>query len=101
MPGDGAQEIMNHPVVSREEWLAARTALLAKEKEFTRQRDALSHERRALPWVGQKRKHRLGRGGDPGLKLDDDVARVAGHAPAMSPPCARAPGERIRSRPRP
>jgi predicted dithiol-disulfide oxidoreductase (DUF899 family) len=40
-----------HPIVSEEEWLAARTALLAKEKEFTRQRDALSAARRELPWV--------------------------------------------------
>jgi predicted dithiol-disulfide oxidoreductase (DUF899 family) len=40
-----------HSVVSRDEWLAARTALLAKEKEFTRLRDKLSAERRALPWV--------------------------------------------------
>jgi predicted dithiol-disulfide oxidoreductase (DUF899 family) len=39
------------PIVSREEWLAARKALLAKEKEFTRARDALSAERRRLPWV--------------------------------------------------
>jgi predicted dithiol-disulfide oxidoreductase (DUF899 family) len=38
-------------VVSREEWLAARKALLAKEKEFTRARDALSAERRRMPWV--------------------------------------------------
>jgi predicted dithiol-disulfide oxidoreductase (DUF899 family) len=38
-------------IVSREEWLAARKALLAREKEFTRARDALSAERRALPWV--------------------------------------------------
>src|SRR5215207_11492193 len=38
-------------VVSREEWLAARKALLVKEKEFTRQRDALSAERRMLPMV--------------------------------------------------
>jgi predicted dithiol-disulfide oxidoreductase (DUF899 family) len=42
---------MQHQVVSREEWLAARKALLAKEKEFTRARDRLSAERRALPWV--------------------------------------------------
>lgn len=41
----------NHPTVSRDQWLAARTRLLAKEKEFTRQRDRLSDERRALPWV--------------------------------------------------
>jgi len=41
----------HHAIVSRDEWLAARTALLAKEKEFTRQRDRLSAERRALPWI--------------------------------------------------
>jgi predicted dithiol-disulfide oxidoreductase (DUF899 family) len=38
-------------VTSREEWLAARKALLAKEKELTRQRDALNVERRMLPMV--------------------------------------------------
>jgi predicted dithiol-disulfide oxidoreductase (DUF899 family) len=36
--------------VSRDEWVAARTQLLAKEKEFTRQRDELSRARRELPW---------------------------------------------------
>jgi predicted dithiol-disulfide oxidoreductase (DUF899 family) len=41
----------DHPIVSQDEWLAARLRLLAKEKEFTRQRDQLSEERRALPWV--------------------------------------------------
>ena len=39
---------MNHPVVSRDEWLAARKQLLLKEKEFTRLRDQLSADRRAL-----------------------------------------------------
>jgi predicted dithiol-disulfide oxidoreductase (DUF899 family) len=43
---------MNQPtVVPRAEWLAARKELLVKEKEFTRARDALSAERRALPAV--------------------------------------------------
>jgi predicted dithiol-disulfide oxidoreductase (DUF899 family) len=43
---------MNKPtIVSREEWLAARKQLLVREKEFSRQRDALSAERHALPWV--------------------------------------------------
>ncbi len=37
------------PVVSRDDWLAARKRLLAKEKEFTRQRDALNADRRRLP----------------------------------------------------
>src|SRR5687767_11025188 len=40
-----------HAIVSREEWLIARKAHLAREKEFTRLRDRLSAERRALPWV--------------------------------------------------
>lgn len=38
-------------IVSKDEWLVARKALLAKEKNFTRERDALSAERRKLPWV--------------------------------------------------
>jgi predicted dithiol-disulfide oxidoreductase (DUF899 family) len=39
-----------HQVVAKEDWTAARLALLAKEKAFTRQRDELSAARRALPW---------------------------------------------------
>jgi predicted dithiol-disulfide oxidoreductase (DUF899 family) len=38
-------------VVSREEWLAARKALLAKEKELTRARDRVNADRRRLPMV--------------------------------------------------
>jgi predicted dithiol-disulfide oxidoreductase (DUF899 family) len=38
-------------VVSEAEWLSARIALLAKEKELTRARDAVNAERRRLPWV--------------------------------------------------
>jgi predicted dithiol-disulfide oxidoreductase (DUF899 family) len=39
------------PVVSRDEWLVARKELLAREKELTRQRDALNADRRRLPMV--------------------------------------------------
>jgi predicted dithiol-disulfide oxidoreductase (DUF899 family) len=42
---------LKHQVVSRQEWLAARKALLAKEKKLTHDRDAVAAERRALPWV--------------------------------------------------
>src|SRR5262249_57269216 len=42
---------MDHRIGTREEWLAARKALLVREKELTRQRDALAAKRRALPWV--------------------------------------------------
>ncbi|HXM35001.1 MAG TPA: DUF899 family protein, partial [Pyrinomonadaceae bacterium] len=41
---------IEHPrVVSQAEWLTARKELL--KREFTRQKDALSAERRELPWV--------------------------------------------------
>jgi predicted dithiol-disulfide oxidoreductase (DUF899 family) len=42
---------MQRPIVSKEEWLAARKALLLKEKEETRLRDAVNAARLALPWV--------------------------------------------------
>ena len=38
-------------VVSQKEWLVARKKLLAKEKKFSKARDALNLERRKLPWV--------------------------------------------------
>lgn len=41
----------HHPVVSRADWLVARQRHLVHEKEFTRMRDRLNEERRALPWV--------------------------------------------------
>lgn len=46
-----AHDETSHPVVSREEWLAARKELLTREKELTRLRDELNARRRALPWV--------------------------------------------------
>ena len=41
----------NHEVVSEKEWLSARKALLALEKEETKLRDKVRAERLALPWV--------------------------------------------------
>jgi len=40
-----------HRIVSQEQWVQARRAHLAKEKQLTRQRDELARERRELPWV--------------------------------------------------
>jgi predicted dithiol-disulfide oxidoreductase (DUF899 family) len=48
--GECMTGIEDHPVVPHEEWLAARTAFLAKEKEFTQLRDELNRQRRELPW---------------------------------------------------
>lgn len=42
---------MNHAIVSRQEWLDARKALLARERAVTHELDALRAERRQLPWV--------------------------------------------------
>src|ERR1700719_2736251 len=50
MTNNDINSVKDHPVVSHEEWLAARTAFLAKEKEFARLRDELNRQRRDLPW---------------------------------------------------
>jgi len=47
----GESTVMNHRVVSQEQWLAERKKLLAREKELTHLRDQVAAERRALPWV--------------------------------------------------
>ncbi len=44
-------DLTDHPVVSREQWLAARQAHLKNEKALTRMSDMVAAERRALPWV--------------------------------------------------
>ena len=55
-------------IVTRDEWLAARTALLEQEKELTRRRDALSAERRRLPMVEITKDYRFtGPEGEVGL----------------------------------
>jgi predicted dithiol-disulfide oxidoreductase (DUF899 family) len=55
-----------HKTVSREEWITARKAHLAHEKEFTKARERLNEERRALPWV----------------RLDKNYVPVQGEKPA-------------------
>ena len=43
------------PIVSPQEWEAAREALLVKEKELTRAVDAMAAERRRMPWMAVER----------------------------------------------
>jgi predicted dithiol-disulfide oxidoreductase (DUF899 family) len=43
--------MLSNPVVSREEWLDARRALLATEKEETKLRDKIRADRQNMPWV--------------------------------------------------
>ena len=48
-----------HPIVTREEWLAAREQLLSREKEHTRLGDELARQRRELPWVPVEKDYRF------------------------------------------
>jgi predicted dithiol-disulfide oxidoreductase (DUF899 family) len=57
--------VEKHRVGTREEWLAARNELLAKEKELTRRNDQLAAERRGLPWVPIGKEYRFGTGTGP------------------------------------
>ena len=49
----------DHKVARREEWLVAREALLAREKEHTRIGDELARQRRELPWVRVEKEYRF------------------------------------------
>ena len=45
------------PIVSAQEWEAARQQLLVKEKEVTRARDALAAKRRRMPWLAVEKNY--------------------------------------------
>ncbi len=47
------------PIVSSQEWEAAREKLLVKEKEVTRARDALAAERRRMPWMAIEKEYQF------------------------------------------
>jgi predicted dithiol-disulfide oxidoreductase (DUF899 family) len=48
-----------HRIGTRDEWQAAREALLAREKEHTRRGDELAKQRRELPWVRLEKDYRF------------------------------------------
>jgi len=48
------------PIVTAQEWEAARQQLLVKEKELTRARDALAAERRRMPWLAVEKDYEFG-----------------------------------------
>ena len=54
--GKGHLAMNTPPVVSQQEWEAARQQLLVKEKALTRSRDALAAERRRMPWQAVDKK---------------------------------------------
>ena len=66
-----------HRVVSRDQWIEERKALLAREKEFTRLRDQLSRQRRELPWVRVDKDY-VFEGANGKQTLSENIADVAG-----------------------
>jgi predicted dithiol-disulfide oxidoreductase (DUF899 family) len=58
------------PIVSPEEWKAAREQMLVKEKEMTRARDALAAQRRRMPWMAVEKDYAF-EGPDGELSLPD------------------------------
>jgi predicted dithiol-disulfide oxidoreductase (DUF899 family) len=58
------------PVVSAQEWDAAREELLVKEKELTRARDALAAERRRMPWLAVEKDYAFDGPDGPASLLD-------------------------------
>ena len=55
--GKGHLAMHTPPIVSQQEWEAARQQLLVKEKALTRSRDALAAERRRMPWLAVDKKY--------------------------------------------
>ncbi len=51
--------MIDHKVVSRTEWEAARAELMRREKEHTRMADELARQRRELPWVAIEKEYRF------------------------------------------
>ncbi len=49
--------LKDHKIVSKDDWIEARKALLKKEKEFTILRDQLNQQRRNLPWVAVNKEY--------------------------------------------
>jgi predicted dithiol-disulfide oxidoreductase (DUF899 family) len=59
MSRERGDRTVQHQIGSREEWLAARIALLKDEKELTRRSDELARRRQELPWVKVDKAYRF------------------------------------------
>jgi predicted dithiol-disulfide oxidoreductase (DUF899 family) len=62
--------VVEHKVVSHEDWIEARKAFLTREKEFARQREAIAQDRRDLPWEAVTKEYAF-EGPDGSLTLRD------------------------------
>src|ERR1700712_718342 len=58
-PEGGQATMKTPPIVSPQEWDAAREELLVEEKKLTRARDALAAKRRRMPWMAVEKDYRF------------------------------------------
>lgn len=56
---DGQLTLQIPPIVSRQEWEAAREQLLVEEKALTHARDALAAKRRRMPWLAVEKEYKF------------------------------------------
>src|SRR5215211_4072230 len=66
----GHAAMQTPPIVSPQEWQAARERLLVKEKELTRARDAMAAQRRRMPWMAVEKDYRFEGPNGPARLLD-------------------------------
>jgi hypothetical protein len=85
------------PIVTPEEWEAARQQLLVKEKQVTRARDALAAERRRMPWLAVEKEYAFGGPEGKASLLDLFEAAVSSSSTALSssPACTDGPATRV------
>ncbi|HVI82819.1 MAG TPA: DUF899 family protein, partial [Chthoniobacterales bacterium] len=57
--GKGDLGMKTPPIVSEQDWTAARDKMLVKEKAHTRARDALAAERRRMPWMAVEKTYQF------------------------------------------
>ena len=81
------------PIVSRQEWEAARGQMLVKEKALTKARDALAAERRRMPWMAVEKAYEFDgpRGKVSLLDLFEGRRQLIVYAPSLSPVCSAGP----------
>ena len=81
------------PIVTPEEWEAARTELLVKEKEVTRARDALAAQRRRMPWTPVEKEYtfEVRRAGRACSTCSRTAASCSSTGRSSSPACTAGP----------
>jgi predicted dithiol-disulfide oxidoreductase (DUF899 family) len=83
---DEATELDLPPVVSAQEWLAARKELLVREKALTKARDELHSARRRLPMVEVTKNYELHSERGPIALIDLFEGRLESKARVSHPP---------------